>query len=195
MKTSLIPLVFLLFGTAGSPDDQSQMHWSAAQLAVLQTWLNDAPNEALTISNDADLANSIKVGDTGQIDAAANVAAIALARAHLFGCTAAKDRSGWQIGRDDDEIDLSAWLRDALRRNNLDGFYRSMRPQHADYEKLRIAYRSEKDAAKKLTLARNMERWRWMPLNLGSRYLLVNAASYEVGLWSGGKKAGDGRHF
>lgn len=188
MKTYLIPFTLLLIGTAASSQDQSQTHWSAAQLAVLQSWLDDAPNEALAISKDTGLANSMKAGDIGQIDAAANAAAMALAHAHLFGCSKAYDRSGWQIASDDDEIDLAAWLRDALRRNNLDGFYRSLRPQHSDYEKLRIAYRSEIDPAKKLTLARNMERWRWMPLNLGSRYLLANTASYEVGLWSGSQR-------
>jgi murein L,D-transpeptidase YcbB/YkuD len=34
-----------------------------------------------------------------------------------------------------------------------------------------------------VTLAANLDRWRWMPRDLGGRYLLVNAASFEATLW------------
>ena len=88
----------------------------------------------------------------------------------------------------DDEIDLLAYLTASLSRNDIDGFFRSLRPQHRDYEALRLAYASESDPALRTKLARNMERWRWMPLSLGNRYLLVNAAAYEVGLWENGRR-------
>ena len=33
---------------------------------------------------------------------------------------------------------------------------------------LRAAFATEADAARRLTLARNMERWRWLPRDLGA---------------------------
>ena len=36
---------------------------------------------------------------------------------------------------------------------------------------------------RRATLAANLDRWRWMPRDLGARYLLVNAANYEATLW------------
>ncbi len=55
-------------------------------------------------------------------------------------------------------------------------------------ELLRTAFATEADPARRATLARNMERWRWMPRSLGTRYLLVNAAAFEVALWDKGHK-------
>jgi L,D-transpeptidase YcbB len=37
-------------------------------------------------------------------------------------------------------------------------------------------------------LIRNLERWRWLPLDMGHRYLLVNAAGFEVALWEDGRR-------
>jgi murein L,D-transpeptidase YcbB/YkuD len=41
-----------------------------------------------------------------------------------------------------------------------------------------------------MAIARNMERWRWMPRSLGDDYVLVNAAVPEAQLWRGGAKVG-----
>jgi murein L,D-transpeptidase YcbB/YkuD len=48
----------------------------------------------------------------------------------------------------------------------------------------------ETDIARRAALARNMERWRWMPRSLGRDYVFVNAAALEAGLWRQGKGVG-----
>jgi murein L,D-transpeptidase YcbB/YkuD len=68
-----------------------------------------------------------------------------------------------------------------------------LRPKYPDYATLRAAYATEHDRARKLTLARNMERWRWMPRELGSDFVLVNAAAFEAEYWHDSKLAGTRR--
>lgn len=59
-------------------------------------------------------------------------------------------------------------------------------PAHPYLETLIAALDRETDADRRATLAANIDRWRAMPAALGERYLLVNAASFEMGLWENG---------
>ena len=135
--------------------------------------------------NDAQLAD-----DGAAVDKAATDLALRLARMHLLGCATPAQRAGWHIVDSDKSIDLHAWLERALATDAVDSFFEQLRPRHSDYAALRTAYANETDPEKRLTLARNMERWRWMPLLLGQDYVLVNAATFEARLWRGGRLIG-----
>jgi murein L,D-transpeptidase YcbB/YkuD len=72
----------------------------------------------------------------------------------------------------------------------IDSFFIGLRPTHPDYAVLRAALAKETDPERRLTIARNMERWRWMPQSLGRSYVLVNVAAFEADLWRGGRRIG-----
>jgi murein L,D-transpeptidase YcbB/YkuD len=57
-------------------------------------------------------------------------------------------------------------------------------PQHRQYRLLKeaLAAAPARDKAGVLRLRANLERWRWMPRELGRRYLLVNAPAFTVSL-------------
>lgn len=188
MKSIFVPLAVLLLAPASWAQVDSPPHWTSAQLAQLALWRHNAPAEALSLPRNDIWAAALQSHDIAARDKAATDAALELARAYLFGCTQLRQRAGWQIESDDADIDLTAWLKDALESNQLDKFYQLLRPRHQDYESLRQAFGVEPDFARRATLARNMERWRWMPLELGNRYLLVNTAAFEVGLWENDKR-------
>lgn len=114
--------------------------------------------------------------------------ALTLARAHLFGSSPPDARAGWHIAENDGAIDLAARLSAALARNDIDGFYSWLRPRSSDYEALRQALLTETDPERRAVLIRNLERWRWLPLEMGHRYLLVNTAGFELGLWEEGRR-------
>ena len=103
--------------------------------------------------------------------------------AYLEGCSSASARTKWRIGSDDRKIDTQSLLLQALVRNDLTAYFDALLPRNPHYRALRDAYATETDEEKRATLAVNLERWRWMPLILGEKYLLVNAASFEVTLW------------
>jgi L,D-transpeptidase YcbB len=75
-----------------------------------------------------------------------------------------------------------------------DIYLQSLHPKHEQFQLLRQALvkaRSEGEAGGKSTKTQkivvNMERWRWMPEDLGSLYVLLNIPAFNVHVMSGGK--------
>jgi L,D-transpeptidase YcbB len=182
MKKHLLLLAALIFCTASSPPNENGLEWTPTTLSQLRAWIEAAPQEGLCMQIDPQFLQALRAGDAALISPIATAQALKLARLHLLGCATASQRRGWNIASADAQIDTRAMLKCALSQQNLDAFFGSLRPKTPEYEALRMAYRREMNPARRLTLARNMERWRWMPLHLGQRYLLVNAAAYEVSL-------------
>ncbi len=186
MKRFKIALCLIL--TAATPPVSA--HWDAPALADLRTALAAAPAEALPVLDAGGLDAAIEGGDPAAIDRAASALALRLARMELLGAAPAAQRAGWKIADSDAALDLYAMLAEAVAQNRVAALLASLNPQHGDYAALRAAYAAETDPARRRVLARNMERWRWMPRELGGDYLLVNAASFEVRLWRRGAQAG-----
>ncbi len=183
MRKRFVPLLLLCLAASAPPPPD--LHWTAPQIEQLTKWLRAAPQEGLVLTSDSGLTEAVQSGDTQRIDRTLTAVSLNLARAHLLGSSAAK----WKIGANDQAIDLPALLRAAHASDDLDGFFASLRPRHPHYEVLRLALAAETDPARRTTLIRNLERWRWMPLDLGKRYLLVNAAGFELALWDNGRAA------
>lgn len=62
-----------------------------------------------------------------------------------------------------------------------------LRPGHRQYQGLRKLLANTKDAATRQKIIVNMERWRWLPSNLGSAHVLVNVAAFKMHTRSKGK--------
>ncbi|WP_084384937.1 L,D-transpeptidase family protein [Novosphingobium naphthalenivorans] len=167
--------------------------WSSQEVARLLHWVQAAPQDALPAPDARELEAAASAGDHAAIDAAASALALKLGRMHLFGIATTAQRAGWHITDTDTAIDLQARLDKALASDDIDGFFEGLRPASPDYAALRTAYAAETDPEKRLTIARNMERWRWMPQSLGRSYVLVNTATFEARLWRNGKQAGTWR--
>jgi len=63
---------------------------------------------------------------------------------------------------------------------------RGLAPPHAGYERLRarLAGASPEDARR---IEANLERWRWLPRDLGPRYIMVNIPAFSVALTDSGR--------
>ena len=72
-----------------------------------------------------------------------------------------------------DEGDFTAWPDDV----------RPTHPQYAALQKALAAASAVPESAR--TLAMNLERWRWMPEDLGARYVLVNVPSFHLWVFEG----------
>ncbi len=170
---------------------QAQVHsWTMTDLATLRRWNDATPEDALKPLPTAALDAAIAAGDRKDIDGEATKLALRLARMYLLGRAAQSERAGWRIVDTDSKVGLEAMLEQALANGVLHTFFALQRPVHEEYEALRQAYALETDQAARRTIARNMERWRWMPRSLGDDYVLVNAARFEATLWRQGKQAG-----
>jgi murein L,D-transpeptidase YcbB/YkuD len=164
--------------------------WRADQAELLRRFAASASDDALPVPDTRPLDKGLHEGEGPALDAAATGLALTLARMHLLGVTPPEQRSGWRIADSDQAVDIPAWLDRALAADGLSAFLASLRPAHPDYAALRAAYVGESDPARRLVLARNMERWRWLPRRLGDSHILVNAAGFEAHLWRGDKPAG-----
>ncbi|SFG26995.1 L,D-transpeptidase catalytic domain [Novosphingobium sp. CF614] len=138
----------------------------------------------------APLARAEASGDGAAIDSTATDLALRLARMHLLGFAPAAQRAGWRISDSDGAVDLHGQLERAVSLDMIDSFFAGLGPTHPDYAVLRAAYAAPADPPSRLRIARNMERWRWMPRSLGPDYVLVNAAAFEAELWRQGRLVG-----
>jgi murein L,D-transpeptidase YcbB/YkuD len=182
-------MLMLVLASSASAASVPSSLWTFADLMALDRWVEKAPQDALPKPSDKALRDAQASGEAQLISEEAMRLALELARLHLLGRASAKERSGWHIVDSDRETALEPLLFKALASKDLDAFFEAMRPSHPEYARLQAAYLNEGEAERQLTLARNMERWRWMPRDLGPDYVLVNAARFEAVLWRGGERS------
>lgn len=189
MKKSLSFLFVWFFALAAAPVPP---HWSKTQMDRLDQWLESSARDGLSTGAELQpaLRQARRSGDESRADAQATRAALALLAAYRDGCCNAALRDGWEIAADPAPADPQAALADALAHDRLDALFAAARPAHPYYLAMRVAYAQETDAGRRAVLAANMDRWRWMPRDLGKRYLLVNAAAFEASLWEDGQPSG-----
>ncbi len=197
MNPRLLLSFFCLLAVASLPagaatGGQARPHWSGAQVERLIQWLEGARNDGLgTASSQVPRIRAAQAGgDPTRIDEAATGAALALLDDLRNGCCNASLRNGWRIEPDPPLTDPQGAIAGALAGGDVSGLDRLLaraRPSHPFYLALRSAYARETDPARRVTLAANMDRWRWMPRDLGRRYLLVNTAAFEASLWQDGR--------
>ena len=192
MKILLAILGGLLLSTSvlAQPENPTDNYllWTESQLAELQQLVDARTAEGLGRCSITDFSQHSSASDPHRRSRLATAAANELMMAYLEGCSPVSARAKWRIGSDDRHINTQQLLLKALVRDELTAYFDALRPRNLHYQALRTAYAAETDDQKRATLAVNLERWRWMPLVMGEKYLLVNAASFEVTLWEKGTK-------
>jgi murein L,D-transpeptidase YcbB/YkuD len=90
------------------------------------------------------------------------------------------------------------YLRNALQagigENNIGQSLQSLAPHSPQYLGLKhqlVVARQKQDAAAIEQIVMNMERWRWLPDDLGSRYILVNIPAFRLDVIENGKSVLD----
>jgi murein L,D-transpeptidase YcbB/YkuD len=106
-----------------------------------------------------------------------------------LGHVARKERVGWHvIDKDLDPERQDALLRAALQQHRIRDALTGLLPTHPQYRDLKnaLAATPKTEAAKLNRIRLNMERWRWLPRDLGERYIIVNVPAYYVALVENG---------
>jgi murein L,D-transpeptidase YcbB/YkuD len=88
--------------------------------------------------------------------------------------------SDWIVTRNKD--DLQARLRKAIESGQIRESLEELAPSHPQYQGLVAALQREQQDPDGRTdqIKMNLERWRWMPRNLGDRYVMVNVPAYQM---------------
>jgi murein L,D-transpeptidase YcbB/YkuD len=136
----------------------------------------------------ARLEAALAGADPAELDSAAAASWLALARAYAAGHTPLEARIGWKSPPPrSDPAFLEAKLAEALAAGTPRAALEALLPTHGHDGLLKKALAASKDPAERARLRANLDRWRWMPRNLGDRYLMANVPAFEVDLWEAGR--------
>jgi murein L,D-transpeptidase YcbB/YkuD len=161
--------------------------WQVMQAKSLLDYINGIGREGLSPADydPAGLIAAMRSGDPMVLAQAAtdrfNKLSSDLALGHVRGDA----RIGWFVVDPDlDDARQRQLLEAALVTNRIPEVLNSLLPSHPQYGALRTALevtpRTDVQKINKIRL--NMDRWRWLPRDLGARYIIVNVPSYYATL-------------
>ncbi|MCB1461662.1 MAG: L,D-transpeptidase family protein [Nitratireductor sp.] len=84
------------------------------------------------------------------------------------------------------QLDTVALL-DSFDKNGVEKVMARLRPAHEQYTRLRQLLAKTSNEAQHRKIVVNMERWRWLPRDLGERHVLVNAAAFLMYTYDKGR--------
>ncbi|MDT9598269.1 L,D-transpeptidase family protein [Sphingosinicella rhizophila] len=107
-----------------------------------------------------------------------------LALGHARGDT----RVDWHmVDTDLDGNQQYALMRQAVENDSVEDTLRSLLPTHPQYAELKSVLSNTTDAATRNKIRTNLDRWRWLPRDLGPRYVIVNVPAFTVALVENGQ--------
>ena len=80
-----------------------------------------------------------------------------------------------------------ALMRRAIADKNVAETLARLRPTHPQYVELKTVLAQVTDQAARDKIRLNLERWRWLPRDLGPRYVIVNVPAFTVALVENGQ--------
>jgi murein L,D-transpeptidase YcbB/YkuD len=86
------------------------------------------------------------------------------------------------------KVDGPSLVEDALESGDVQGALDALAPRHPGYARLAAAM-EKAPPERRQQLALNLERWRWLPHDLGTRHIIVNIPAYELRLYDGETEA------
>jgi murein L,D-transpeptidase YcbB/YkuD len=163
--------------------------WSRKDAEQLLAYVQEVDGEGLDPAdyNMAALRDAIETkGD--MLDGVATATFLKLAGDLMFGHVRGDDRIDWHVKDDSWNVyDQQALLDRAVKGDvaeTLDGLL----PTHPQYAALKgLLGDSSVDAKTRDRIRINLDRWRWLPRDLGSKYVIVNVPAYTVALVENGQ--------
>jgi L,D-transpeptidase YcbB len=94
----------------------------------------------------------------------------------------------WVVDKDVDAAKQDALLRSALAQHNVHAALDGLLPTHPQYAALKeaLALTPATETAKISRIKLNMDRWRWLPRDLGNKYIIVNVPGFHATLVENG---------
>jgi murein L,D-transpeptidase YcbB/YkuD len=166
---------------------QAEGRWSKSNAKALLKVVEASAEEGL---NPADyqvsaLRTAIDADQKGPaLDAVADASARRLAHDYADGRIDDKAAFDWHLPAPTDPNTIEAGLTQALDRNAVDTWLETLLPSNDQYRALKAAY-ADASGPDRERLRTNLERWRWMPRDLGDRYIYVNVPSYRLSVMDG----------
>jgi murein L,D-transpeptidase YcbB/YkuD len=156
-------------------------------LAAIQQAGSDGLNPA---DYDADgLVAAMRSGDPLVMSGAASDRFNRLSADLALGHVKRSARVAWFVADGDlDAAKQDALLRTAVAQHSIPDALRSLLPTHPQYAALKaaLAQTPPGETAKRNRIRLNMDRWRWLPRDLGQKYFIVNVPGFHATLVENG---------
>jgi len=133
----------------------------------------------------AGLLAAMRSNNPALLSAAATERFNRLSSDFALGHVRGSDRQNWHIpDRDLDAARQDQLLRYALAQHRVGEALAGLLPTHPQYTALKKALEvtPKAESAKVDRIRLNMDRWRWLPRDLGERYIIVNVPAYTAAL-------------
>ncbi len=169
------------------PLDEPVVSWTAADAGALLGVIEGIDADGLIPADyqPEKLRSAIVGGDSAALDAQASRSFAWLAEDMRDGRTRFDSRLQWfAVDTDIDSNPTSALLARALKSHDVAGVISGLQPTVPDYGELKglLATTPASDKAKRKLIRINMDRWRWLPRQLGKYYLLTNVPEFQLRL-------------
>jgi murein L,D-transpeptidase YcbB/YkuD len=163
--------------------------WKKRDAQDLLAFIDAIGDEGLD-PNDYDsdaLRQAIYANDKDGLNKVATHAFVKVASDLSLGHVSAEGRVDWHV-RDDPfgPAEQQALLTRALKDHNIGDTLRSVLPTHPQYAALKALLATTTDSALKTKIRLNLDRWRWLPRDLGAKYVIVNVPAYTVSIVENG---------
>ncbi len=135
------------------------------------------------------LMAAIATGDPLRVSAEATDRFNRLSSDLALGHVRRSARIDWHVSDPDlDAAKQDATLRAALAGHNIAGALRNLLPSHPQYAALKLALATTPptDIARANRIRLNLDRWRWLPRDLGQKYIIVNVPGFHATLVENG---------
>ncbi|MBN8846016.1 MAG: L,D-transpeptidase family protein [Sphingomonadales bacterium] len=155
--------------------------WSAANARALLTFIKNIGDEGLFSAdyNPQGLQAAIDSGNQILLDKVATDSFLLVATHLRDGRTPNAARKQWFMTDSDAQTTpLIALLTSALVSGTIPEALVGLDPVHPNFAVLKAALKSTKTPVDANAIRVNMERWRWMPRDLGDRYVVSNVPEY-----------------
>ena len=165
--------------------------WEADDASQLSAFIRTVGREGLNPADydPAGLDLAVKAGNPLAISAAATERFNKLSSDIALGHVRGSARVGWHIvDKDLNSTRQRQLLDQALATNSMADTLNGLLPTHPQYGALRHALEvtPTADTAKLNRIRLNMDRWRWLPRELGEKYIIVNVPSFHATLVENG---------
>ncbi|WP_254913088.1 L,D-transpeptidase family protein [Novosphingobium sp. B 225] len=163
------------------------MSWTLADAQALLGVIGAADEDGLTSADyqpDA-LRAAIAAGPGAALDAQASKSFAWLVEDMRDGRTRMDSRQQWFVVDPDVDLHPTAQvMTQALASHDIAGAIAGLAPTHPDYKTLKAALAAapKTDKAARNLIRVNLDRWRWLPREMGKYYLLTNLPEFQLRL-------------
>lgn len=174
------------------PREAAVQYWSLENARALVALIEGIGTEGLDPADyRADLLREeIARGESRALDVLASRAFSWLVEDLRDGRTPMNSRRQWfVVDPDADLLPTGDLMAEVLESGHVAGIVEMLAPDHEDYAALRdaLAETAQEDEARRQLIRANMDRWRWLPRDLGGQYLITNVPEFQLRLMVNGQ--------